>query len=73
MTTAKHPKPTVGRIVHYHQRTPAGEIAPAIVTNVLDDTTVNLTVFGDHGNTQAQTSVALGTEPGTWAWPTRSE
>ena len=71
-------KPTIGRIVHYkNTETEKGfqqgaDTVPALITRVFSDTCVNLTIFQDAAElTRRQTSVMLGTEPGTWAWPER--
>jgi len=48
----------------------AGDLAPAIVTAVFSDTTVNLKVIGDgYGNPVWMTSVAQGTGPRSWQYP----
>lgn len=68
-------KPTVGRIVHYHQ---AGYEEPlaAIITKVWTDHTVNLTVFYPDGATTARSSVSLVENDvpswGFWSWPPRA-
>lgn len=78
-TTA--PKPTVGRIVHHRDASPAGWPPPtaAIITHVLadrthkDGTVVNLTVFGPDGTTRPALNVPYGnaTTPHSWWWPPR--
>ena len=81
-------KPSIGRIVHFVQKKPPvfGEglvHLPAIVTAVWGDTCVNLKVFTDGSNSDAeetlpvkwQTSVCLDEssepQPRTWHWPER--
>ena len=53
-------KPTIGRIVHYHDVDNGGP-APmaAIVTFVHSDNMVNLAAFGHDGELQQRTSVHL--------------
>jgi hypothetical protein len=78
--------PTAGRIVHFTlppwpEVAPgvpprnAGEIRGAVVTRVWSDTHVNLRVFTDGENDAGQleyhTSVAHGTGPGQWQWPSK--
>jgi hypothetical protein len=88
-------KPTIGRIVHYVQAKPAsyqreGEEKqlvhlPAIITAVWSDICVNLMVFTDGSNSEADgtnfrctkwvTSVTLNDDPTkaahSWHWPER--
>ncbi len=88
-------KPTIGRIVHLVQEKPAQFQAkdgpkllvhlPAIITAVWSDTCVNLMVFTDGSNSEADgtnfrcckwvTSATLGAsenpQPRTWHWPER--
>ena len=80
-------KPTIGRIVHYVQKKPAGYgegvvHLPAIVTAVWGETCVNLQVFTDGTNSDDQnmapvkwiTSASLdesGSQDRTWHWPER--
>lgn len=73
-------KPTIGRIVHYKnteteaQFQKGAQVVPAIITRVHSDNVVNLTVFTDSGGgVHQKTSVSLGTDAGTWAWPERAE
>ncbi len=61
--------PTLGRIVHYH--THLGITVAAIVTQVLDNETINLTMFAPMGATEGRLSVKQGDEPGCWNWPPR--
>lgn len=69
-------KPSIGRIVHYTLPFAPIVHAPAIITRVLSETTVNLQVFYDAAQ-EAQsivnpTSVEFdesGTVGGTWHWP----
>lgn len=51
-------KPTIGRIVHYVQKKPAGYgealvHLPAIIVAVWSDTSVNLQVFTDGSNSES--------------------
>ena len=81
-------KPTIGRIVHFVQKKPAGYgdalvHLPAIIVAVWGDTCVNLQVFTDGTNSDADetnrvkwvTSATLDEEvapqPRTWHWPER--
>ena len=81
-------KPTIGRIVHFVQTKPAhyGDVhvhLPAIIVAVWGDTCVNLKVFTDGTNSDAEetkpvkwvTSVTLdeteSPQPRTWHWPER--
>lgn len=68
-------KPSIGRIVHYKERSPSGgdgeggygrdvewngsKVAPALITRVWSDTCVNLTIFPDNGVPYTRTSVYL--------------
>lgn len=61
-------KPTVGRIVHYHDH--SNEPLAAIITKVWSDTMVNLAVFSEGGTTYSRTSVNNESQYGTfWCWP----
>jgi len=54
--------PSIGRIVHVvgNQASSNGaDVAPAIITRVLDDGLLNLTVFPDYGAPVPATSVKL--------------
>jgi hypothetical protein len=79
-------KPTIGRIVHYVQKRPSwyGDTLvhlPAIIVAVWGDTCVNLEVFTDGTNSDAEetsrvkwiTSANLNEtetpQPCTWHWP----
>ena len=79
-------KPTIGRIVHFVQKKPAGYgdalvHLPAIIVAVWGDTCVNLQVFTDGTNSDADetnrvkwvTSATLDEaetpQPRTWHWP----
>ena len=79
-------KPTIGRIVHFVQKKPAGYgegivHLPAIIVAVWGETCVNLCVFADGTNSDAEgmpptkwvTSVTLDAsaspQPRTWHWP----
>ena len=81
-------KPTIGRIVHFVQKKPAGYgdalvHLPAIIVAVWGDTCVNLQVFTDGTNSDADetnrvkwvTSATLDEtetpQPRTWHWPER--
>ena len=81
-------KPTIGRIVHFVQKKPAGYgdalvHLPAIIVAVWGDTCVNLQVFADGTNSDADetnrvkwvTSATLDEtetpQPRTWHWPER--
>ena len=83
-------KPTIGRIVHFVQKKPAGYgdalvHLPAIIVAVWGDTCVNLQVFTDGTNSDADetnrvkwvTSATLDEaetpQPRTWHWPERVE
>ncbi len=78
-------KPTIGRIVHFVQKRPAGYgdglvHLPAIIVAVFGDTCVNLQVFTDGTNSEADetnqvkwvTSATLDEtetpQPRTWHW-----
>ena len=64
-------KPSVGRIVHYsHSGTPLA----AIITMVHTDTTINLTVFAQNGDSWGRQTVSYNEDRvthGTWSWPPR--
>ena len=83
-------KPTIGRIVHFVQKKPAGYgdalvHLPAIIVAVWGDTCVNLHVFTDGTNSDADEpnrvkwvpSAPLDEtetpQPHTWHWPERVE
>ncbi len=65
-------KPTIGRIVHYVDPTTNCHCA-AIVTMVLNDTMINLKVFGPHDTEwRALASIESNDHlPYTWHWPER--
>lgn len=68
-------KPSVGRIVHYTSYgTPGGEFQSearaAIITGVVDDTTVHLCVLNPTGMF-FNLDVRQGDGPGQWNWPPR--
>jgi hypothetical protein len=84
-------KPSIGRIVHFVQKKPAqyGEGVvhlPAIITAVWSETCVNLQVFTDGSNSEADgtnyprvkwiTSTSLDASDNpqdrTWHWPERA-
>lgn len=66
-------KPTVGLIVHYFEpcdSTKGNGLAPAIVTKVNEDNSIEITVFGngitrEYWVDQAQ----VYGQPGCWSWP----
>lgn len=60
--------PTIGRIVLYKASESA--IRPAIITDVHNDTCVNLQVF-QPGHDNWRTSVSQGDGVGQWEWPVR--
>jgi hypothetical protein len=68
-------KPSLGRIVLFHEL--GKEPAPAIVTRVWTDTTVNITVFRDAIDSQPRTSVEYADPENPagrsefWSWPPR--
>jgi hypothetical protein len=79
-------KPSIGRIVHFVQKKPAGYgegviHLPAIIVAVWGESCVNLQVFTDGTNSDAQnmspvkwiTSASLDAsenpQPHTWHWP----
>lgn len=68
-------KPSIGRIVHYHQDDAIhpGPLA-ALVTGVSDHTTLHLRVFTSNGDF-VKTLVPSAQEPtpGHWNWPPRAE
>jgi len=68
-------KPSLGRIVFFH--TVGESPAPAIITRVLSDVCVNITVFRDAAETAQKLCVGFS-EPGQehgrtayWSWPSR--
>lgn len=73
-------RPSVGRIVHYRSYgTPGGEFMPecraAVVTSVINDTTVDLAVLNPEGmffnrGVYLDGNQAAGAG-GTWHWPER--
>jgi hypothetical protein len=69
-------KPTIGRIVLYHcteeeQKSLNNHhtVAPAIITAVWSETTVNLKVLTDGNFNLWKTSVSLGDNSYNWNWP----
>lgn len=79
------PKPTVGRIVHYHvYPVRDGKLQPyaATITHVFGDNCVNLSIVNDISYpldpTQVfspivnRASVDYGEQPGCWSWPPRT-
>jgi hypothetical protein len=65
------PKPTVGRVVHFHDE---GGPYASIVTVVNPDGSLELATFG-RNSIYFQHGVREGTalEKGTWTWPPRVE
>ena len=68
-------KPSIGRIVHYtgienDDQTPS--CLAAIITRVINETTVNLTVFTPF-TTYTVSKVYQGDGIGSWHWPERVE
>lgn len=65
-------KPTVGRIVHFHDASDTGPLA-AMVTFVHDDGAVELTLFVPRVGTEMHERVAWSETPaaGCWNWPPR--
>lgn len=91
MVRVEQAKPSIGRIVHYVQKKPPtyGEgfvHLPAIITAVWGETCVNLQVFTDGSNSEADgdncprtkwvTSVSLDVsetpQDRSWHWPERA-
>lgn len=73
------PKPSIGRIVHYHSYgTPGGEFKPepraAIVAAVSDteDQKVTVVVFNPTGLFFNEVPFSEDGKPGTWSWPPRA-
>lgn len=65
-------KPSVGRIVHVKHS--PNIFHPAIVTEVMNETTINCTVFAPGAShTSPMSSVKQGEEIGNWNWPARLE
>ncbi|MFE7954367.1 hypothetical protein [Streptomyces sp. NPDC057413] len=62
-----------GFVGHVGNWVQAGDVFPAMIVRVWDESTVtvNLQVTLDGTDTLWATSRAEGTEPGTWAWPER--
>lgn len=65
-------KPTVGRMVYYKTRGSADNAYPsmdsaAIITRVINDTTINLVFFSDTGS-RHELSVEQGQNAGQWDW-----
>lgn len=68
-------KPSIGRIVLYHDNSDQIE-HPSVITKVWTDTCVNLTVFPDHGVPVFNSSVVQDEEMKQvygWRWPPRVE
>lgn len=67
-------KPTVGRIVHYcfdALHPGKSDPWPAIITRVLDDGSVDLTLFPPGADPATMEGVSFSDEPkyGSWTWP----
>jgi hypothetical protein len=60
-------KPTVGRVVYFHNEVDGAECA-AIVVHVWNDSCVNLVVFDHNGVGRGVTSVTQGDQPRQWDW-----
>ena len=76
-------KPTIGRIVHFklNEGTSKGQIRPALIVRVWNDTCVQLHLFldkaNDHSTNDFASSASLATDleaecHGQWFWPPRS-
>ena len=61
------PEITQCRIILY--KTGPDSYAPALVTQVNEDRSVNLTLFLPNGSTAGVQNVAEGHEVGNWTWP----
>ena len=66
-------RPSVGRIVHYHDETPFAPPLAAIVTAVITTHTVALTVFDTDRPSYNVARVPASETPkaGHWCWPPR--
>ncbi len=70
-------KPTIGRIVHYHDSS-TQHVHAAIVTAVHDNGTVDLTIFRPRGEMADAREGSAGGLDGTasasgcWTWPPRA-
>lgn len=69
-------KPSIGRIVHYQahgspngQHKPAAR--PAIISAVISDTEVDVTVFNPTGLFFNRVTLGGPDVPGSWFWPPR--
>ncbi len=60
--------PSVGRIVHFNN---GGTMEASLVVGVNGAESVNLVSWNAGGTATTRTSIALGTEPGTWQWPAK--
>jgi hypothetical protein len=62
-------KPTMGRVVRYVDK--RGNEYAAMIAYVVDDTTVNLTVYDHDGSTEGEEEVPYseGKARGCWHWP----
>ncbi|MBO9665942.1 MAG: hypothetical protein J7501_03945 [Bdellovibrio sp.] len=64
-------KPTVGRIVHFHEAN--GEHQAALIVGIQESGNVNLVVFDSLGNKSAMIDVphqTLTRQANAWSWPT---
>lgn len=71
------PKPSVGRVVHYHHPGSADgryppTVSPALIQAVAEDGSVRLWVFGPKG-LHNDDKITEGTGPCQWSWPPRVE
>lgn len=66
-------KPTVGRIVHYHEIFGLESLCRAAVVTFVHDDAVSLAVFGADTALTGRLGVRQGDEPGTWHWPERTD
>lgn len=67
-------KPSIGRIVHFHsvhEITRQPILHAAIITDVVNDECVNLTVFSNNGLPYPLLGVQMGGDYGKWSWPER--
>lgn len=70
------PPPTVGRIVHYYDRTDSAPLA-GMVAAVFDDGVVNLAVVNGDGTTGPRLKVphhdgGSSVQAHSWRWPARA-
>lgn len=64
-------KPSIGRTVHFSSKQPnVKHPLAAIITNVKDNTTVDLFVFDKtEGHYHEDIKLDESLSPGSWAWP----